>query len=89
MLTVSGHRAAARRVLGTPSDVREAPRDDAMDLTDIEKGRTVVVTGTLEQAFDLPTFEDDVQQDLEDELFEDYDQQAYLLATDVSALPGD
>lgn len=60
-----------------------------MDLTEIEEDQTVEVTGTLEQAFDLPTVEEDGQQDLENELFEDYDQQPYLLATDVSALPGD
>lgn len=60
-----------------------------MDLTDIEEGRTVEVTGALEQAFDLPTVEEDVQQDLENELFEDYDQQPFLVATDVTALPDD
>jgi hypothetical protein len=47
----------------------------------------VEVTGTVQQAFDLPTIEDDTQKDLEDDLYQDYDQQPYLEATDVQLIP--
>ncbi|WP_460669067.1 hypothetical protein [Kocuria himachalensis] len=50
-----------------------------MDRIDIEEGQVVEVSGTVQQAFDLPT--------VEDELYQDYDQQPYLEATDVQLIP--
>ncbi|MEX5258358.1 hypothetical protein [Kocuria arenosa] len=38
-----------------------------MDRIDIEEGQVVEVTGTVQQAFDLPTVEDATQKDLEDD----------------------
>ena len=58
-----------------------------MDRIDIEEDQVVEVTGTVQQAFDLPTVEDATQKDLEDELYQDYDQQPYLEATDVQLIP--
>ncbi len=60
-----------------------------MDQIDIEEGQVVEVTGTVQQAFDLPTIEDETQKDLEDDLYQDYDQQPYLEATDVQLIPDD
>ena len=58
-----------------------------MDQIDIEEGQVVEVTGTVQEAFDLPTIEDETQKDLEDDLYQDYDQQPYLEATDVQLIP--
>ncbi|MFI7496383.1 hypothetical protein ACH9D2_16895 [Kocuria sp. M4R2S49] len=52
----------------------------AMDQVDIAEGQVVEVTGTVQQAFDPPTIEDEKQKDLEDELDADYDQQPYVEA---------
>ena len=60
-----------------------------MDRIDIEEGQVVEVSGTVQQAFDLPTVEDDTQKDLEDDLYQDYDQQPYLEATQVTLVPGE
>ena len=60
-----------------------------MDRIDIEEGQVVEVTGTVQEAFDLPTIEDDTQKDLEDDLYQDYDQQPYLEATQVTLVPGE
>jgi hypothetical protein len=58
-----------------------------MDEIDVEEGQVVEVTGTVQEAFDLPTIEDETQKDLEDDLYQDYDQQPYLEATDVRLIP--
>ncbi|WP_162460049.1 hypothetical protein, partial [Kocuria sediminis] len=58
-----------------------------MDQVDIEEGQVVEVTGIVQQAFDLPTIEDERQMDLEDDLYQDYDQQPYLEATNVQLMP--
>lgn len=58
-----------------------------MDQVDIEEGQVVEVTGTVQQAFDLPTIEDEKQKDLEDELYADHDQQPYVEAAEVQLMP--
>ncbi|MCJ8503749.1 hypothetical protein MRU69_02570 [Kocuria flava] len=58
-----------------------------MDRVDIEEGQVVQVTGTVQEAFDLPTVEDEKQKDLEDDLYADHDQQPYIDATDVMPAP--
>ena len=50
----------------------------------LEAGNPVQVTGTVEEAFDLATVEDDLGVDLDDALYEDYDAEPYIMASDVS-----
>lgn len=58
-----------------------------MDQVDVEEGQVVEVTGTVQQAFDPSTLDDQAQEDLTDEVYQDHDQQAYVEATDVRLLP--
>ena len=53
---------------------------------DVEEGEAVQVTGIVRQAFDLPTVEEDMGLDLEDELFGDFEAQNYIEASSVEKL---
>ncbi|MCW4386149.1 hypothetical protein OH146_10230 [Salinibacterium sp. SYSU T00001] len=49
----------------------------------LEQGESVEVSGTVEEAFDLPTVEEDMELDLDDEDYADYDADNYIEATSV------
>lgn len=53
-------------------------------MTDLEEGQAVQVTGIVHEAFDLPQVEEEMAEELDDDLFADYDGQPYIEATDVS-----
>lgn len=55
----------------------------ATEVTDLEPDLTVAVTGTVEQAFDLTTVEEDLGVDLDDDLYDAWDQEPYLVASSV------
>ncbi|GAA1757147.1 hypothetical protein [Kocuria aegyptia] len=58
-----------------------------MDQVDIEEGQVVEVTGTVQQAFDPSTLDNQAQEEFTDELYQDHDQQPYIEATDVQLIP--
>lgn len=49
----------------------------------LQEGTAVQVTGTVHQAFDLPTVEEGVRVDLDDSLYGSYDQLPYIEATSI------
>lgn len=55
----------------------------ATEVTGLAPDLTVAVTGTVHTAFDLPAVEEELGVDLDDALYEDYDQQPYITATGV------
>lgn len=55
----------------------------AEEMSEVEPGLTVEVTGIVHEAFDLPTVEEEMDLELEDETFEDWDGQSYVEATNV------
>ena len=54
-----------------------------MELPEVTAGLTVGVTGTVQEAFDLPTVEEEMGVDLDDAAFEDWDGEPYIEATSV------
>jgi hypothetical protein len=52
-------------------------------LSELQPELTVKVTGTVHKAFDLPTVEEETGLDLEDELYEEWDGEPYIQATEV------
>lgn len=77
----------------SPSSITIAGTDDtdveallvvsATEGTGLEPDLTVAVTGTVEQAFDLTTVEEDLGVDLDDDLYDAWDQEPYLVASSV------
>lgn len=55
----------------------------ATEVSGLQPDLTVAVTGTVHTDFDLPTVEEELGVDLDDALFEEYEQQAYISATSV------
>lgn len=55
----------------------------ATEVTGLEPALTVAVTGTVSQAFDLVTVEEELGVDLDDARYEEYDQQPYITASSV------
>lgn len=55
----------------------------AGEVTGLETDLLVGVTGTVQQAFDLPTVEEELGVDLDDGLYESYDQEPYIVADGV------
>ncbi|KQO02140.1 hypothetical protein ASF21_16070 [Arthrobacter sp. Leaf234] len=53
------------------------------ELPEVTAGLTVGVTGTVQEAFDLPTVEEEMGVDLDDAAFEDWDGEPYIEATSV------
>jgi hypothetical protein len=53
------------------------------ELPEVTPGLTVGVTGTVQEAFDLPTVEEEMGVDLDDAAFEDWDGEPYIEATSV------
>lgn len=53
------------------------------EVTGIEPGMAVAVTGTVMESFDLPTVEDDAGLDLEEDAHADYDGENYIVASEV------
>ncbi|GAA1347091.1 hypothetical protein [Arthrobacter roseus] len=53
------------------------------ELPEVTSGLTVGVTGTVQEAFDLPTVEEEMGVDLDDEAYEDWDGEPYIEATNV------
>lgn len=64
----------ALMVVGATGDIDPAPET------------TVEVTGTVQQAFDVATVEEDLGADLDDTLFEDYGSEPYVVADGVGVL---
>ena len=52
-------------------------------MTDLSEGTAVEVTGTYQEAFDLPTVEENMDLDLEDDGFADHDKEPYIEATNI------
>lgn len=52
-------------------------------LSELQPELTVKVTGTVHKAFDLPTVEEETGLDLEDELYEQWNGEPYIQATEV------
>lgn len=52
-------------------------------LSEINEGLTVKVTGKVMESFDVPTVEEEMNVDLDDESFEDWDGEHYIKATNV------
>lgn len=52
-------------------------------LSEINEGLTVEVTGKVMESFDVPTVEKEMNVDLDDESFEDWDGEHYIKATNV------
>jgi hypothetical protein len=62
----------------------------AEETAELEPDLAVAVTGTVQQAFDLPRVEEDLGVDLNDELFEQWDGEPYIVAETVdTAVPAD
>jgi len=55
----------------------------AKSTSDLEPDLTVKVTGTVQEAFDLATVEDDLGVDLDDDLYDDWDGKPYIVASSV------
>lgn len=55
----------------------------ASEMNDLESGLAVEVTGTVHEAFDLPTVESEMDVDLDDELYSEWDGEPYIEATAV------
>ncbi|WP_337061066.1 hypothetical protein [Kineococcus sp. G2] len=55
----------------------------ATEVSGLSEGTLVEVTGTVHEAFDLPQVEEDTGVDFEDDLFNDYDAEPYIVATTV------
>ncbi|NJC21613.1 hypothetical protein BJ994_000689 [Arthrobacter pigmenti] len=53
------------------------------EMTEVEPGLTVSVTGTVMESFDLPTVEEETGLDLEDDAYADYDGENYIVASEV------
>ncbi|WP_159616395.1 hypothetical protein [Arthrobacter zhaoguopingii] len=61
-----------------------------MELPEVAPELTVSVTGVVREAFDLPTVEEEMGIDLDDEAFEDWDGEPYVEAKSVdTAVPAD
>lgn len=56
-------------------------------MTDLEQGSVIKVTGTVHTALDLPAVEDEVGVDLEDDLYDAWDQEPYITATNIDTNP--
>lgn len=52
-------------------------------MSEVTSGLTVEVTGTVKESFDLPTVEEELGIDLDDELYEDWDGENYIQASQV------
>ena len=50
-------------------------------MTELSEGTDVEVTGTYQEAFDLPTVEENMDLDLDDDGFADHDKEPYIEAT--------
>lgn len=68
-----------------PDDAAVAPLPviHDQDLAELEPGRTVRVTGTVHTVFDLPQVEQSLGIDLDDPVYEDWDKEPYLEASEV------
>ncbi|WP_159617243.1 hypothetical protein [Arthrobacter zhaoguopingii] len=55
------------------------------ELPDVDPGQVVEVTGTVHEALDLPTVEEERGIDLEDDLYEDWDSETYVEAVSIDA----
>ncbi|MFI7585367.1 hypothetical protein ACH9DO_16480 [Kocuria sp. M1N1S27] len=60
-----------------------------MDRVDVEEGQLVEVTGTVQDAFDPTTLDDQAEEDFTDEFYQDYEAQPYIEATDVTLVAQD
>lgn len=62
----------------------------ADEVSGLEPDLTVRVTGTVHEAFDLPTVEDEMGLDLDDELYDEFDGEPYIEATSIdTSVPSD
>lgn len=72
------------------TDVESLLVVSATEVSGLEPDLTVAVTGTVQKAFDLPTVEEDLGVDLDDPLYEAYDQEPYIEATMIdTSVPAD
>lgn len=55
----------------------------ADEVSGLEKDLTVAVTGTVHEAFDLTTVEEDLETDLDDDLYDAWDTEPYIEATSI------
>lgn len=55
------------------------------DLPDVQEGLTIGVTGTVKEAFDVVTVEEDLGIDLDDDLYADWEGERYIQANSVDA----
>lgn len=55
----------------------------AEEMSEVTPGLTVEVTGIVQEAFDLPTVEEELGIDLDDAAFEDWDGEPYVEATAI------
>jgi hypothetical protein len=60
-----------------------------MDLVDIEEGQPVKVSGTVQEAFDPAILDDRAEEDFTDDIYQDYEAQPYIEATEVTLLTQD
>ncbi|WP_432484664.1 hypothetical protein [Kineococcus esterisolvens] len=58
----------------------------ASEVPGLTEGAVVEVTGTVNEAFDLPQVEEDTGVNLQDDLFNDYDAEPYITATSVTVV---
>ncbi|WP_432534545.1 hypothetical protein [Kineococcus arenarius] len=61
----------------------------ATEVTGLTEGAVVEVTGTVHEALDLPQVEEDTGVDFQDDLFNDYDAEPYIMATSVTVVEQD
>lgn len=65
------------------TDVEELLVVGATEVSGLEPDLAVAVTGTVQEAFDLPAVEDELGVDLDDDLYTSWEEEPYLVAESV------
>ncbi|MGW0497748.1 hypothetical protein ACWD0Z_20695 [Streptomyces sp. NPDC003007] len=71
-------------IAGTPASGTDPLLIVSADATDLDKGRTVRVTGTVRERFEAVRVGDDLGLDWNDDLFTEWDDKHYIVASAVT-----
>ncbi|MDK1342804.1 hypothetical protein QNO09_05720 [Streptomyces sp. 378] len=71
-------------IAGTPASGTDPLLIVSADATDLDKGRTVRVTGTVTERFEAVRVKDDLGVNWNDDLFTEWDDKHYIVASTVT-----